>query len=62
VPAAPSSYLVAQEAQRVLLLEDGIMFWKRFFGFTSDCLAIVLGCLIAAPFFLVLSAPFVGGL
>ena len=38
------------------------MFWKRFFGFASDCLAIVLGCMIAAPFFLVMAAPFLGGL
>jgi hypothetical protein len=38
------------------------MFWKTLFGVTSDCLTIVLGCMIAAPFFLVLAAPFIGGL
>jgi hypothetical protein len=37
------------------------MFWKTLFGFASDCLAIVLGCMIAAPFFLVMAAPFLGG-
>jgi hypothetical protein len=38
------------------------MFLKRVFGFASDCLAIVLGCMIAAPFFLVMAAPFLGRL
>ncbi len=43
-------------------MEDTTMFWRRFFGFASDCLVIVLGFMIAAPFFLVMAAPFVGGL
>ena len=38
------------------------MFWKSFLGYTSDCLAIILGMMIAAPFFLVLAAPFTCGL
>ena len=38
------------------------MFWQKFFGFASDCLAIVLGCMIAAPFFLLMAAPFLAAL
>jgi len=38
------------------------MSWNRVASVTSDVLAVVSGILIAAPFFLVLSAPFMTGL
>lgn len=38
------------------------MFWNKFFGVTSDVLAIIAGLMIALPFFLVMTAPFVSGL
>ncbi len=29
-------------------------------GFTVDCLVVLTGSLLAAPFFLILAAPFIG--
>ena len=36
------------------------MFWKKIGIFMVDCLAILLGLAIAAPFFLALTMPFSG--
>ncbi len=36
------------------------MSWKKIGIFTGDCLAILLGLAIAAPFVLVLTMPFSG--
>ncbi len=38
------------------------MAWRILAVWTTDCLAVLTGLVIALPFFLVLSAPFVGGL
>ena len=38
------------------------MSWSEIAGYTSDAVAIVMGALIASPFFLVMAAPFVMGL
>ena len=38
------------------------MSWRNLAVWTTDCLAVLTGLVIALPFFLVLVAPFVGGL
>lgn len=38
------------------------MSWRKSTTFTLDCVAVLSGLLIAAPFVLVLSSPFVTGL
>ena len=38
------------------------MSWQKFFGVTSDVLAIIVAMMIALPFVLVMIAPFVGDL
>lgn len=38
------------------------MFRQRIIGITGDILTITMGILIASPFFLVLTAPFMTGL
>ncbi len=38
------------------------MFSRRVYIFIVDCLVVLAGLLIAAPFFLVLLAPFIGRL
>jgi hypothetical protein len=40
---------------------EATMSRQRIIGITGDVLTITIGLLIAAPFFLVLTAPFVGG-
>ena len=36
------------------------MSWKRGIGFTVDCLVVLTGSLLAAPFVLIIMAPFIG--
>lgn len=38
------------------------MFWRKSKIFTIDCLAFLAGLAIAAPFLLLLAAPFTGSL
>ncbi len=40
---------------------DITMFWKRMGSISGDCLMVLVGLAIAAPFFLVLVSPFLGG-
>ena len=42
-------------------LEAGPMFWHKAGHFAADCLAVSTGLLIAAPFFMVITAPFLLG-
>ncbi len=37
------------------------MFWRKATTFMIDCAAVLASALIAAPFVLILAAPFVGG-
>ncbi len=36
------------------------MSWRKGIGFTIDCLAVLTGLLLAAPFVLMIAAPFIG--
>ncbi len=37
------------------------MFWRKSATFALDCIAIVAGLAIAAPFVLILTSPFIAG-
>ncbi len=37
-----------------------MMSWRKGIGFTVDCLAVLIGSLLAVPFILILAAPFIG--
>ena len=37
------------------------MFWRKSTIFTMDCAAVLVGLMIAAPFFLILVSPFITG-
>ncbi len=36
------------------------MSWRKGIGFTVDCLAVLTASLLAAPFVLMIAAPFIG--
>ena len=38
------------------------MFWRKSIIFAVDCLAVLAGVAMAAPFVLILVSPFIGGL
>jgi hypothetical protein len=38
------------------------MSWRKSTIFTIDCAAVFVGLLIASPFVLILSSPFLGGM
>ena len=37
------------------------MSWRKSTIFTMDCAAVLVGLMIAAPFFLILASPFIAG-
>ena len=49
-----------------MMIESGqgeeTMIMRKMAGYGADCFAVVMGLLIATPFFLVMAAPFVAGL
>jgi hypothetical protein len=49
-----------------MMIESGqgveTMTMQKMAAYGADCFAVVMGLLIAAPFFLVMAAPFVAGL
>jgi hypothetical protein len=56
-----SQYILSESSGETRQMGDGKMSWKTGAIFTIDFTAIMAGVLIAAPFALVLSAPFIAG-